>query len=72
MLAGLKNFDWTTEKKLACHLDLPLFACAWAYHKGTFPQQQAIGDLTLIRINYLLRIGEYTVKTRRKKKTRAK
>ena len=72
MLAGFKNFDPPTEKKLACHPDLPSFACAWAHRKGTLAQQQAIGDLTLIGFYYLLRIGEYTTKTRRKKKTRTR
>lgn len=72
MLAGFKNFDPAVEKKLACAPDLPHFACEWAYRAGTGPQQQAIGDLIVIAYYYLLRIGEYTTKVRRKKKTRTR
>ena len=72
MLAGFKNFDPAVEKKLACHPDLPAFACAWAHREGTSPQQQAIGDLIIIAFYYLLRVGEYTTTTRRKKKTRTR
>ena len=34
MLAGFKNFDPATEKKLACHPDLPRFARKHTYRKG--------------------------------------
>jgi len=72
MLAGFKNFDPATEKKLACHPDLPNAACAWGNRKGTLPHQKAVGDLCVIAFYYLLRVGEYTTKTRRKKKTRTR
>ena len=72
MLTGFKNFDPPTEKKLACHPDLPSFACAWGHRKGTSAHQQAVGDMILIAFYFLLRIGEYTTKTRRKKKTRTR
>jgi len=72
MLAGFKNFDPATEKKLACHPDLPTFACRYGHRKGASVYQQAVGDLTVIAYYYLLRIGEYTTKTRRKKKTRTR
>ncbi|KAL7525436.1 hypothetical protein ACHAXR_001004, partial [Thalassiosira sp. AJA248-18] len=58
-----------TEKKLACHPDLPTFACLHAHRAGTSTYQQAVGDLTVIAFYYLLRVGEYTTKTRRKKRT---
>ena len=73
MLAGFKNFDPAVEKKLACHPDVPAFACNWAYREGTGAQQRAIGDLVVIAFYFLLRVGEYTTKTRRgKKKTRTR
>ena len=72
MLAGFKNFDPAVEKKLACGPDLPHFACEWAHRPGTGPQQQAIGDLIVIAYYYLLRVGEYTTKLRRKKKKRTR
>ena len=59
MLAGFKNFDPATEKKLACHPDLPEFARAHVY-KSKSATQQAVGDLIVIAYCYLLRIGEYT------------
>ena len=68
MLAGFKNFDPAVEKKLACGPNFPHFACEWAHRRGTGPQQQAIGDLVLIAYYYLLRVGEYTTKIRRRRK----
>ena len=67
MLAGYKNFDPATEKKLACHPDLPQYAQKIAYESKSI-SQQATGDLITIAFYYLLRIGEYTTKTKRKKK----
>ena len=72
MLAGFGNFDPAVEKKLACHPDLPAFAVEWGNRKGTTPFQQAVGDLIVIAFYYLLRIGEYTAKTRRKSRTRTR
>jgi hypothetical protein len=72
MLAGFSNFDPATEKKLACHPDLPTFACRHGHSGEESPQRQAVGDLILIAYYYLLRVGEYTTKTRRKKKTRTR
>ncbi|KAL7523426.1 hypothetical protein ACHAXR_000173, partial [Thalassiosira sp. AJA248-18] len=72
MLAGFKNFDPATEKKLACHPDLPTFACMHGHREGSSPYQQAVGDLSLIAFYYLLRVGEYTSKARRKKRTRTR
>ena len=72
MLAGFKNFDPAVEKKLACHSDLPKFACAHAHRTGTTKAQRAVRDLVLIAYYYLLRVGEYTKNTRRKLKTRTR
>ena len=68
MLAGFKNFDPATEKKLACHPDLPTTACMHAHRGRSNPQRQATGDLILIAFYYLLRVGEYTTKSGRKRK----
>jgi len=72
MLKGFANFDPATEKKLAAHPDLPEFACRHGYEGRNSPQRQAAGDLVCIAYYYLLRVGEYTTKTRRKKRTRTR
>ena len=72
MLASFKNHDPATVKKLACHPDLPDFAVEWAYKEGSTPAQNAVGDLISIAFYFLLRVGEYTTKARRKKRTRKK
>ena len=70
MLVGFKNFEPLVEKNLAVHLDLPKFAAAYGNKPGAGEYRKAMGDLVLIVFYYLLRICEYTTKTRRKKKTR--
>jgi hypothetical protein len=70
MLTGLRSFDPPTEKKLACHQDVLLFAVTNAYKGQISTERQATGDYVYIAFYYLLRIGEYTTKTKRKKKTR--
>ena len=70
MLTGFRSFDPPTEKKLACHPELPLFAVTNAYRGKASVVRQATGDLVCIALYYLLRIGEYTTKTRQTKKTR--
>ena len=72
MLAGFKNFDPPTEKKLACHPDLPAFACVNGYKGTPSALRQATGDMVCIAFYYLLRVGEYTTKARRKKRTRTR
>lgn len=72
MLAGFRSFDPPTEKKLACHPDLPLFAVTNAHKGEASVVRQATGDLVCIAFYFLLRIGEYTTKTKRKKKTRTR
>ena len=72
MLTGFKNFDPAVGKRLACHPDLPKFACSNAYRPGTSEAEKAVGDLVVIAYYYLLRVGEYTTKSRRKLKTRTR
>ena len=72
MLAGCKNFDPATEKKLACHPDLPRRAYVHGYRRGGSAATRATGDLILIAYYYLLRVGEYTTKARRKQRTRTR
>ena len=71
MLAGFKNFDPATEKNLVCHPDLPEFAQAHAY-KIELVAQHVTGDLIAMAFYYLLRIGEYTTKTKQKMRTRTR
>ena len=71
-LAGWANYDPPTEKKLACHPDLPEWACEHGYEGRPSPLRQATGDLVCVAFYYLLRVGEYTAKTRRKKRKRTR
>ena len=52
MLAGFRSFDPPTEKKLACHPDLPLFAATNAYKGKPSVARQATGDLVCIAFYY--------------------
>ncbi len=60
------------EKKLACHPDLPAFACINGYKGKESARRQATGDLCLIEFYYLLRVGEYKTKAKRRKRTRTR
>ena len=68
--SALEPFDPSTEKNLVCHPNLPLFAVTNAYKGKPSVVMQATGDLVCTAFYYLLRIEEYTMKTKRKKKTR--
>ena len=72
MLAGFKNFDPPTEKKLACHPDLLYFAYMFGNRNNTTEMQRSTGDLIVIAFYFILRVGEYTSGTRRKKKIRTR
>ena len=65
MIEGWRKDDPATIKKLPVEADVPEFLS----HVGTLPSanalNQAIGDLSLIAFYYLLRIGEYTIKSSR-------
>ena len=58
MLKGFGNFDPPTEKKLACHKYLILFAVKNAYNGSKSAMREATGNLICIAFHYLLRIGE--------------
>ena len=64
MLKGFEKKYPPGVKKLAVHPDLPHWLCKWGHRKGSSPQQQAVGDLEMIRLYYLLRVGEYTAPKR--------
>ena len=72
MLAGFKNFDPGVQKKLAVHPDLPQAAVEWGTRKRCSEKERAVADLVNIAFYFLLRVGEYTTKTRRKGKRRKK
>ena len=52
------------------HPDLPKLPMAYKKKLGEREYQKETGDLVFITFYYLLSIGEYTTKTRRKNKTR--
>ena len=68
MLKGFSKADPATEKKLACHPDLPTEACKRAWASTQTEQDKAIGDLIVIVFYYLLRVGEYTTTASRPRK----
>jgi hypothetical protein len=72
MLAGFGSFDPPTEKKLACHPDLPTRAVENGHRGRPSAVREATADLICIAFYFLLRVGEYTTKTKRKMKTRTR
>ena len=62
MLDGFKRDDPPTVKKIPCAIDLPEKMASWGLEKGASELEKAVGNLSLVAIYYLLRIGEYTVK----------
>ena len=66
MLEGYAKADPPTRKMLPVEADVPELLVELGYGKDGTTQTQAIGDLALVAFYYLLRIGEYTVKGRRK------
>ncbi len=65
VLDGYGKTDPPTNKKLPIKTDVPELLIDLGYGKGGTPHSQAIDDLALIAIYYLLRIGEYTIKSKR-------
>ncbi len=55
--------DPPTNKKLPVESDVPKLLVDLGYGKGGTPHSRAISDLALIAFYYLLRIGEYTIKS---------
>ena len=72
MRAGFKKCNPATEKKLACHPDLPRFVRSHAYQPGSSVAEKAVRDLVMIVYYCLLRVREYTPSMRRKLKTRTR
>ena len=65
MLEGYAKDDPPTRKMLPIETDVPELLIEMGYSKAGTPHTRAVGDLTLIAFYYLLRIGEYTVKSKR-------
>jgi len=65
MLEGYAKDDPPTRKMLPLETDVPELLIEMGYSKSGTAHTQAVGDLTLIAFYYLLRIGEYTVKSKR-------
>ena len=65
MLKGFEKKDPQRLKKLVVHLDLPGYLRKWGHRKGSSPHQQALGDLEIIAVYYLLPVGKYTAPKRR-------
>lgn len=65
MLQGWKKHDPPVIKKLPVAIDIPeLLATIGTTHTAN-DLDRAIGDLALIAFYYLLRVGEYTIKSKR-------
>jgi hypothetical protein len=62
MIEGCNKQDPPTKKMLPVEANFPELLVEMGYGKPGSPQAQAIGDLLLIALYYLLCIGEYTVK----------
>ena len=72
MLAGFRNFDPGVQKKLAVHPDLPQAAVEWGTRVRCSERQRAVADLVNVAFYFLLRVGEYTTKTRRRGEKKGK
>ena len=62
-LAGYTKTDPPTKKKLPVEADVPELLIDMAYTNKEDTFTQATADLALIAFYYLLRIGEYTIKS---------
>ena len=65
MIEGYAKEDPPTRKKLPIGSDVPQLLVDLGYSTSGTSHTQAVGDLILIAFYYLLRIGEYTVKSKR-------
>ncbi len=63
---GWRKEDSQTTKQLLVKADVPELLAEKGRNGSTTKLERAIGDLSLIAFYYLLRIGEYTVKGKRK------
>ena len=62
MLDGFRKVDPPTTKQLPVEADVPEFLVQLGLSPEARELDRAIGDLTMITLYYLLRIGEYTTK----------
>jgi hypothetical protein len=62
MVDGYSKQDLPTWKMLPVKADVFALLVEMGYGKGSTTHAQAIGDLALTALYYLLQIGEYTVK----------
>ena len=65
MIEGCAKDDPPTQKMLPIESDVPQLLVDLGYSTSGTSHTQAVGDLILIAFYYLLRIGEYTVKSKR-------
>jgi len=65
MLDGWQKLDPPSIKKLPVEVDIPNWLVEQGLKVGASDLSKAIGDLSLIAFYYLLRVGEYTVKSSR-------
>jgi hypothetical protein len=65
MIDGFAKEDPPTRKMLPVESDVPELLVEMGYSKSGTAHTRAVGDLSLIAFYYLLRIGEYTVKSKR-------
>ena len=65
MLTGWRKVDPPTMKKLPVAIDIPELLAMAGLSPSANELDKAIGDLVLIAFYYLLRVGEYTIKSRR-------
>jgi hypothetical protein len=65
MVEGYTKDDPPTRKMLPIESDVPELLVDLGYSTSGTSHTQTVGDLTLIAFYYLLRIGEYTVKSKR-------
>jgi hypothetical protein len=64
-LDAWRKVDGPVMKKLPVEADIPELLVKWGLSPTGSPLHKAVGDLALIAYYYLLRIGEYTVKSSR-------
>ena len=65
MLAGFKKEDPPTIKKLPVEVDIPEYISLCSLRPTATEHDRATADLILIAFYYLLRVGEYTMKSAR-------
>lgn len=66
MLDGWESKDGPVKKMMPVEIDVPEYLIKCGMQPGASGRVKAIGELALIAFFFLLRIGEYTVKGKRK------